>query len=162
MATCSFQYSVRTGTRHAQCFELKECHLDLWNDVRQMIFNPFRSNVGFGTKVQGYISEWPSADLRYSVAHSLSQTLCPTAGPHCGNLRRAPMALIAAISGGHPWPSLWHYPEGTHGPHCGNIRRASMALIAAISGGHPWPSLWEFLEGTHGPHCGNIRRVPMA
>jgi len=36
----SFQYSVRTGTystRRAQCFGLKECHLDLRNDVRQII-----------------------------------------------------------------------------------------------------------------------------
>ena len=106
------------------------------------------------------------------MAHSLSQTLCPTAGlhcstftegthgPHCGNIRMAPMALIAALSTGHPWSSLWQYPEGTHGPHCSNIWRAPMALIAAISKGHPWPSLWQSPEGTHGPHCCHIQRAP--
>ena len=112
-------------------------------------------------QVQGYISEWPAADWRYSVAHSLRQTLYPTAGPHCStftegthgphccHIQRAPMALIAAaISRGHPWPSLRQYPEGTHGPHCGNVRRAPMALIAAISRGHS-PALIAVLSGEH-------------
>ena len=87
-------------------------------------------------QVQGYISEWPAADWRYSVAHSLRQTLYPTAGPHCST-----------------------FTEGTHGPHCCHIQRAPMALIAAISRGHPWPSLRQCPEGTHGPHCCHIQRA---
>ena len=98
-------------------------------------------------QVQGYILEWLASDWRYSVAHPLSRTLCLTA---VASPQRAPMALIAAISRGHPWPSWRQYPEGT------------MALIVAISGGHPWPSLRQYPEGTHGPHCGNIWRAPMA
>ena len=58
------------------------------------------------------------------------------------------MALIAAISRGHPWPSLRQSPEGSHGPHCGNIRKAPMALIAAISGGHS-PALIAAISGGH-------------
>ena len=76
-------------------------------------------------QVQGYTLEWPAAEMLVS---QLALTVAPS--------RRAPKALIAAISGGHPRPSMRQYPEGTQGPHCSNIRRAPKALNAAISGGH--------------------------
>ena len=78
-------------------------------------------------RLQNESTLWLTHRAGHSVSH-LALTVAPS--------RRAPMALIAAISGGHPRPSLWQYPEGTHGPHCGNIRRALTS-----------------------PHCSNIRRA---
>ena len=110
------------------------------------LINLFHSNVRFGTSAG--LSPWVAGCKVKVLCNSLTEPDTLTAGlhcstftegthgPHCGNIRRAPMALIVAISGEHPWPALRQYLEGTHGTHCGNIRRAPMALIAATSGGH--------------------------
>ena len=108
-----------------------------------------------GYTLSGRLHNESTLWLTHRAGHSVSQ-LALTVAPSW----RAPMALIAAISGGHPRPSLWQYLEGTHGPHCGNIRRTPKALTVAISGGHSLALIAATSKrALTSPHSHNIQRA---